>query len=182
MTLIKIIKGALFIVPVSILVAACGGGSTNNTKDAIVSNLFTDAASVQVGDDIDLDVDFTFSHDIVVNDNHNVIVIVRVPNGLRYELDTARVDEVGGTDSVDPTVEICSNGDSYLRFSLGQDVLNNASDPSGTADGKLIMALLGSQSVGAVTIDAVAGYDFDLVSGSCSVGIFAQESAAFTVL
>lgn len=166
----------------SLAISGCGGGSSSAGKAAEVKQVDTDDPNVVVGDDVDLSVEFSFSTDTVVHDNHNVLIVVRIPKGLRWEPGTARIDEIGGTDNVTPATETCENGDTYLRFNLGQNVLANASDPSGGADGKLIMALLGTEAVGTVSIDAAAGYDFEAVIGSCVDGMVPQDTTPFTVL
>jgi hypothetical protein len=166
----------------ALAISACGGGSSSAGKAAVVKQVSTDDPNVAVGDDIDLNVDFSYSTDTVVHDNHNVIIVVRVPKGLQFEAGTARIDEIGGTDSVTPSIEQCQDGDAILRFDLGQNVLANATDPSGGADGRLIMALLGTQAVGTVSIEAAAGYDFETVTGSCSEGLVPQDTVPFSVL
>lgn len=163
------------------LVHGCGGGSSSAGKAAEIKSLSADDSSVVVGDDIDLLVDFSYSTDTVVHDNHNVTLIVRVPSGLQYQDRTARIDEIGGTDNVAPTIELCPNGDTILTFDLGQRVLANALDPGGAADGRLIMALLGT-AAGVVSVDAVAGYDFEAVTGSCADGLVPQDTMPIAVL
>ena len=162
--------------------SSCGGGSSKAGRAAAVKTIFTDDPSVVVSDTIDLTVDFTFSTDTVVHDNHNVILFVRVPRGLQFDVGTARIDEIGGTDSVAPTSELCQNGDTYLRFDLGQNVLANAAEQSGGVNGRLIMELAGNESVGTVSIEALAGYDFEGVTASCAQGLVPQDTTPFTVL
>jgi len=165
-----------------VLVSGCGGGSSSAGKPSEVRSVSTDDPSVVVGDDVDLTVDFSFSTDTVVHDNHNVTIVVKLPRGLAFQPETARIDEIGGTDKVTPSIEFCADGTTYLRFDLGQNVLANASDAAGGADGSLIMAIAGSEAVGAVSIEAAAGYDFEVVLGSCAQPLAPQDTAPFTVL
>lgn len=161
-------------------IIGCGnGGSSDDHKPVTVTDIFTDDPSVVVGDDVDLTVQFSFANEAVVDNHHTVVVVVRVPNGLTFENGTARIDEIGGNDKVIPGIEVCGNGDTFLTFVLEKNVLENASDPDGSADAKLIMALRGTHSA-RVIIDAEAGYDE--IAGSCTNGIIPQKSEAFVIL
>jgi hypothetical protein len=164
----------------AVVMSACNGGSGDDDKAAFITQLFTDDVSVRRGDDIDLTAEFTFSTEIVQEDNRNVILIVHVPNGLQYVPTTARIDEVGGHENVTPTIETCGGGDTYLRFNLGESDLEHASDPSGNANAELKLALSGTNAVGGVSIDAAAEYD--ALTGSCSAGLIPEDTTAVTVV
>lgn len=165
-----------------VVISGCGGGSSKAGKQSEVKTITTDDASVVVGDQVDLFVDFTFSTDTVVHDNHNVTVIVSIPRGLQFEADTARIAQIiGSTRGVTPSIENCTNGGAFLTFDLGQSVLSEAADQSGGANARLILTLNGTEAIGTVSLEALAGYDFEVVNGSCAQGMVPQDTTPITV-
>lgn len=141
----------------------CGGDDDDDDdftgENAEVVELGAEDTSLRVGDATVVRTDITFSDDEVFNDNRSVVVVVKLPAGLRFREGTAEVQGSGGDEQIGARVSRCSNGETFVEFEVDDDDLDFAENPDGDADGRITFTVDAVSVQGLVNIEGRAGYD-----------------------
>ncbi len=123
-------------------------------------------------------VEFSFSSDDVFDDDQNVLLAVQLPSIVRYHEGSAELQRAIDDHQIDPLVESCGDGSSFLIFNFDEGDLIDADNPGGNADAELTLTI-DSFARGTSSITAAGG--LDTIFRSCDSAFPAQGIAAFTV-
>lgn len=179
----KLLK-ALLLLLLALSVGSCSSDSDDDDdffEDADVIDLSVEDSNIEVGEGTVLAVEFSFDADRVFNDGDNVVVVVKLPEGLEFRDGTSEIDGVDGDDSLGAQIVRCSgSNETYLIFDMDEFDLDNASNPPGDADAVLTMTVDGVAPVDFETIEATAGDNEPLFE--CGERFISDEQAAITVV
>jgi hypothetical protein len=138
-----------------------------------------DESVLTVGASTVAGVKFTFSSDDVFDDDRNVVVSVRLPDELAYRIGTAEIKQPIDDREVEPAIETCGDGTSFLIFDLDEDDLAAAENPDGDADAELRFTV---DAVAIGTGDSVlASAHNDAIIAGCDAPFIGERAAAVTV-
>lgn len=125
-------------------------------------------------------VNFAYDQNEVLSDDGEVSLVLKFPRQLSYRADSAEIDEPGSRDrDVDPRVRRCSNGDTYLVFTLGESQLEDAAPPGESGDAQLKLTLDGERRGEMISIQGAA--DDDFVPFSCNTEFDFDEQEIVSV-
>lgn len=170
---------ALLLAGTAFSVASCGNDDDgfNNSE---VTDLDVQEDQLFVGEGTVVRVDFTFDASDVFDDDENISIGVRLPNGLVYRDGTAEIDAAGGDESVGAQISTClSTGESFLFFDLDRFDLDDADNPTGDADARLTFTVDAVAAAGTGFIQARA--DDDSIAFSCGEPFFFDEQIGITI-
>ena len=157
---------------------ACGGGSDSG-GEATVNSMSPDPAVLSVGQGSIVSVKFSFSANDVIDHNDRVDLVLQFPAALQYRPGTAEIKRPIDDNQIDPAQLIaCSDGSSFLRFSLGRGELTDATNPSGDADAELRLTV-DTRAVGVQQV--VGAASSNLLSFGCGQALAGQSSAVLNV-
>jgi len=157
------IKLTLFCIALLGLFAGCSGSDDENSGLAAqVTSLELNDNLIFVGDGTVLETAFSFSSSLVFDDNVNVEVVVRIPEGAEFRGGTAEIQVPAADNDVGAQIFNCTDtGEQFLVFDLDENELLLAENPSGDADAELTL-----------TIDAIsAGTDLPIQAAASSSGV-----------
>lgn len=174
---------ALFLAP--IFAAGCGsgndpifggGGATN------VDEIQAEDGVIGVGEGSVVRFDFSFDSSQVLSNDGNVQLVVRLPRGLRFRVDSAEIDGFGSDDkSVGAQVLECrETGESYLLFDMDRFDLRNAQSPGSGSDARLTLTVDGTKQSSTLVVEAKA--DNDRVAFGCDQTFIPDEQEVIAVI
>jgi len=153
----------LFLVLTALSFAGCSSNDDNGDdffNSARVVDLAVEDSTIHVGDGTVLAVNFSFDASNVFNDDDNVSVVVRLPEGIEYRDDTSEIDGVSGDDGVGAQVVRCvASGETYLIYDLDRFDLDNAANPAGDGDAVITLTIDATKRGDFATIEAAADGD-----------------------
>ena len=161
---------------------SCGGGDDFPffDNDTEVKDISVDDRSLNIGQGTVVRTKFSFDENDVFSDDDNVSVVIRLPEQLKFRLNTAEIQESGEDEEVGAQVFNCPTGEQYLLFDLDENDLSGAEDPSGDADAELTLTVDAfSLSLSGVVIEATAssnGPDF-----ACGEAFESEESEVVVI-
>lgn len=140
------------------LLCSCGSSDDDNGTGAEVTDLAVGSTSLQLGEQTVVAVKFTYSADDIFDNGENVVVVVKLPNGVSLVEGTSEVDSIFGDEEVTPSVNVCKQtGESFVIYDLDESDLDLASNPDGDADAKLNFTIRGVRTTdGEVLLEARA--------------------------
>ena len=161
----------------------CGGsddifGSGGRTE---VDEIRADDTVLALGEGTVVKFNFSFDNDDVLNDDGNVRLVVKLPNGLKYRADSAEIDELGNSDrDIGAQLLECSaSGESYLLFDMDRFDLRSASSPDSDSDAQLKLTVDGVRRGSTLVIEARA--DKDRVAYGCQQTFIPDEQEVLSV-
>jgi hypothetical protein len=160
--------------------AGIGCGLGDDDDDSRVRSVSIEDASLQVGGESVVRVRFEFSEDDIFGDNDEVQLAIRLPRSLRFRSGSAEVQGLFDDEDVSARVVGCSEDSTTLVFfSLDDDDLSGARNPSGDSDAELAFAVdaVAEQTEG--FIEAKAQSDF--IESSCGQVFLADAITSVTV-
>lgn len=193
-------KGALL--SGMLLLAACGGGGgdddvpsdgVDNTpppvgttpdpiepEDARVVRMTLDGAFIPLGGVGVLSVEPTFAESRVAA-GERVVIVVKLPAGLRYQEESSSIQTESGTRGVSAFASPCEDGSSLITYDLGKAELDNAQDPDGLddADARLIIGIEGVNNTASAAIQAAAADNS--LAASCGANFDSESDVAVAV-
>lgn len=160
----------------------CGsGGDNDNFESPEVTDMDLEDETIAAGEGTVLAVEFSFDRANIFDDNDEVVVVVRLPNGITYREGTAEIDEdAGGDNDISPEITLCSDGTTFLRFSLDENDLQSAENPDGDGDARLTMTIDSLRSLGSVILEGRA--DENSAPFGCSGSFLAEDRVVLNVL
>lgn len=126
-----------------------------------------------------LQVDFTFSSDGVFDDGENVVLAVKLPDGILYVEGSAELDTIFGDDGIGAQVSFCSTGETFLVFDMDNFDLNDLENPEGNADGRLTLTV---QGLAPIPISAIEARADDNATFRCEQLFVPDQQVAIGVL
>lgn len=181
MTKYKVILSSVALIALIVGITGCGSDNDNESDGgAEVKILSIEQDILRVGTASVVSVEFSFSSDDVFDDNRDVDVVVHLPSTLNYRLGSGDLKRPIDDNSVDPSITVCANGDSYLSFNLGGSELFDATNPDGDADAELRLTVDAVRSGTGFPLDASAqndGVPFD-----CTGGMIVQQQILVDVV
>ena len=172
----------LFLSFALLISVGCGGDDDDlgSRSAARVIDIEVDDASLVLGQGTVVRTNFSFDYQSVFSDGTNVVVVVKLGDGLRYRSDTAEIQGSGDDDNaLGPQITRCLDGTTFLVFDMDEHDLDDASNPDGGAGAQLSLTV---DAVGAVGQTAVGGRaDYDQSIFGCNETFFADEATGLTV-
>lgn len=130
-----------------------------NTNTEVISISSNDDA-IEDGSETVFYFDFDFDENAVFFDEGEVQLVVKLPRELSFVRDSAVINAAGSDNyEVAPYVLQCTDGSSFLAFSLDSGDLDNASSPS-DAEAQLKMTLQGRRPGIYSVVQATASADY----------------------
>lgn len=193
----------LLIVGISALFGCGGGGSDNDIetdpqvnvnsdgiqvdspvnepKDARVTAISMDNTNLLVGDSALVSVGVTYGVSRVEEAGERVIVVVKLPAGTRYAIDSSGIRTENSSVGAAPVKTDCSDGSSFIAYDFGASDLVNAEDPDGRedADFELIFVVDGVSPTGETALLAEAADNSS--SYSCDSDFREEVTVGFSV-
>lgn len=164
-------------------VIGCGGsndifGSGGRTE---VDEIQADDGVIGLGEGTVVTFNFSFDNDDVLNDDGNVRLVVKLPNGLKYRANSSEIDEAGSSDKEvgAQILECSSSGESYLLFDMDRFDLRSANAPNSDSDAQLKLTVDGTRRGSTLVIEARA--DKDRVAYGCDVTFVPDEQEVISV-
>jgi hypothetical protein len=161
----------------------CGGdddifGSGGRTE---VDEIQADDGVIALGEGTVVTFNFSFDDDDVLNDDGNVRLVVKLPNGLRYRPNSSEIDEPGSNDKEvgAQILECSSSGESYLLFDMDRFDLRGADAPNSDSDAQLKLTVDGTRRGSTLVIEARA--DKDRIAYGCDVSFVPDEQEVISV-
>ena len=164
------------------LFCSCGGsgGDDTNFLSAHVVDIQAVDDSLEVGEGTVVAVDFTFDPFLVFDDGRNVVVTVRLPEGLDYRDNTSEVDGESADREIGAQVTFCPNsGETFLVYDMDDVDLEGAQNPPGEALARLTLTV---DAIGRTSDGVVARADSDIPDDICSRDFFGDEGVFIDVL
>ena len=167
------------IITVCSALSACGGSSDSDTS-ASITTLSAGPSVLRVGEGSVLKVGLSFSAGDTFLDNDRVNIVVRLPAGLAFDEGSAEIDRPIDDENLAPTsINPCPDGSSFLSFSLNQQDLLLATNPTGNTDAEITMQINETSALGSVIVAAAAGVNG--VAFSCSSQFSGDQTAAIVL-
>lgn len=155
------------------------GGGFNDP--ASVVNLTIDKGILARGEQAVVTVETTFDAENIFDDGSNLVIVVRLPNGVVYVGETSEIDTIVDDRGVGAQVTTCAGtGETFLLYDLDENDLDSAENPGGDADMRLTLTVQGAATTGPVTIDAAAEENTQFFA--CGQPFSAERQAAVSVL
>ncbi len=164
----------------ALLLSGCSGSDDDNSGiSARVIDLLLDDDTIRVGEGSVLRSYFSFSSDRVFDDGANVVVVVRLPNGVTFRDGSAEIQRPLDDDSVGAQITNCPTGEQFLLFDLDSNDLDAAENPSGDADAELSLTVDGVAETTAVDIQVIAREN--TVNFQCGAPFAADRAVSIVV-
>ena len=160
----------------------CGSeGDDDNFESPEITDMDLEEEAIRPLEGTVLAVEFSFDRSNVFDDNDEVAVVVRLPNGIIYREGTAEIDEdSGGDNGVNPETTLCSDGTAFVRFNFDENDLSGAEDPDGDGDARLTLTIDALRVLGSAVIEARA--DENSAPFGCNGSFLAEDRVVLTVL
>ena len=142
--------------------ASNGSGETTSTpnepKDARVTAIGLENAILATGDSTLVNIDVTYGESRVEQNGERVTVVVKLPPGLQYAVDSSGIRSGGSSSEAVANVTTCADGSSFIAYDFGVAELDSATDPDGRedADFELIFVADGTGLTGEAVISSAA--------------------------
>ena len=164
-------------------ITGCGGdddifGSGGSTE---VDEIQADDGVIALGEGTVVTFNFSFDNDDVLNDDGNVRLVVKLPNGLKYRADSSEIDEAGSSDKEvgAQILECATSGETYLLFDMDRFDLRSANAPNSDSDAQLKLTVDGTRRGSTLVIEARA--DKDRIAYGCNINFFPDEQEVVSV-
>ena len=161
----KLARGSAVLISLSALaLASCGDSDDifDNDDSAEVEDLRLDDSTLSLGEATVLRTEFSYSSDGLFNDGERAVVVIRLPQEVRFREGSSEIQRPIDDNSTGAQVVDCDSGEQYLLFDLDDNDLARAENPSGDADAEL-----------SLTVDSVAAGSQVIISAR------ARENSVF---
>jgi hypothetical protein len=148
----QVVLRAVWVALLTIGLGSCSGDDEDDDPDffddAEVVDLSLEDSTIEVNEATILAVEFSFDFSRVFDDDENVVIVVRLPEGIEFRDGTSEIDGIDGDEEVGAQIVRCSGSDeTFLIFDMDRFDLDDASNPPGDADAVLTLTIEGSDEV-----------------------------------